>query len=78
MLDFTKYESKVVCRETREEYNIERERLLNKFENDLYEDLDIKDNPKRKLLFNKALGLAHSNGYHEVYFYATELVNLIR
>ena len=44
----------------------------------MFEELDIADNPKRDLLFNKAWELGHSYGLSEVYHYADELVCLIK
>lgn len=48
------------------------------FKEDLFEELEIKDNPKRELLYSKAYSLGHSYGCSEIYYYACELVELIK
>ena len=48
------------------------------FKSDLFNDLEIVGNPKAELLWSKAWELGHSSGYHEVYSYASDLVDLIK
>lgn len=53
-------------------------RAEKKFKNDLFEELEIQDNPKRELLYQKAYELGHSYGCSEVFYYAKELAELIK
>lgn len=48
------------------------------FKEDLFEELEIQDNPKRELLYQKAYEMGHSYGFSEIYCYACELVELIK
>jgi len=52
--------------------------ILSTFVNDLFEELDIKDNPKKNLLYNIAWDKGHASGLEEVFVIAEELVDLIR
>jgi len=73
-----KYEKKEFeWKEHIKQVHIRQAELENQFREDLIEDLGIKDNPKAGLLFSKAWELGHSSGYHEVYNYACDLVDLI-
>jgi len=45
---------------------------------DMKKDLQIEDNPKADKMLSIAWDLGHSGGYQEVYFYAKDLVHLIR
>lgn len=49
-----------------------------KFKSDLFEELEIQENPKRELLYRKAYELGHSYGFSEIYCYACDLVELIK
>lgn len=61
------------------EYQKQREiELFNEFKQDLFEELEITDNPKRDLLFEKAWDRGHSYGFYEVYNTALDLVELIK
>jgi len=59
-------------------YRAEYDRLNELFKSDLFDDLDISDNPKREDLFSIAWDYGHSSGYSEVYGYALDLVRLIK
>jgi hypothetical protein len=48
------------------------------FDDDVFADLGISDNPKRHKLMAIAWEHGHSCGYSEVYYYASELVELIK
>jgi len=50
----------------------------NEFKNDLFKELEIEDNEKRELFFQKVWSLGHSYGFHEVYLMALDLVSLIK
>lgn len=52
--------------------------LYNEFKHDLFEELEITDNPKRDLLFEKSWDRGHSYGLYEVYNTALDLVELIK
>ena len=60
------------------EWRDSESKLLMEFKKDLFEELDIVDNPKNELLFSKAWEHGHSAGFHEVYVYACYLVDLIK
>lgn len=49
-----------------------------KFKEDLFEELDIQNNPKRELLYKKEYEMGHSYGFSEIYAYAVDLVELIK
>lgn len=51
--------------------------LKEQFKADLFEDLGIVGNPKADVLFRLAWELGHLSGYSEVYYYASDLVELI-
>lgn len=71
-------ELEVEIKKIRDEMHQKTDDRMNEFENDLYEDLDIVDNPKRKKLFNKAWEMGHAYGFGEVYNMACDLVELIK
>jgi hypothetical protein len=48
------------------------------FLNDVKKDLGIENNPKADKMLSIAWDLGHSCGYSEVYYYARDLVSLIR
>ena len=52
--------------------------LMSLFQTDLFEALGIADNPKRFKLFSIAWEHGHANGFSDVYYYADELVPLIK
>ncbi len=47
------------------------------FKKDLFEELDIQNNPKKDLLYSKAYERDHSYGFEEIYNVACNLVELI-
>ena len=60
-----------------QEYKRERFALKEQFKKDLFDELNISENPKREILFEKAWDLGHDLGYSEVYSYAMDLIELI-
>ena len=60
-----------------DERKAEGRRLKEKFKADLFDDLDITDNPKAELLFNLALEYGGVE-ISRVYDYAVEMVELIK
>ena len=60
-----------------EERKVEGRRLREKFRVDLFDDLDIADNPKADLLFNLALEYGDTE-IRRIYDYAVEMVELIK
>lgn len=50
---------------------------MEEFKRDLFKDLDIEDNPKRELLYDKAWEMGHAYGFYEVYSKACDMVDLI-
>ena len=65
-------------KELKDEYNEESKRIYEEFKNDLFEELDITDNPKKEILFSKAWDMSHSYGFESVYYKAEDLVELIK
>lgn len=55
----------------------ENRRIHEEFKKDLFDELEISDNPKAEILFSKAWEYGHSAGFEEVYNYACDLVELI-
>ena len=78
-IDLETYDKKL---EEWQEYSSDLNKQLGKlsqqFQEDLYIDLGIQDNPKRHLLYSKAYEMGHSAGCSEVYYYASNLVELIQ
>ena len=62
----------------RKEYNDERTKLHEEFVNDLFENFNVTDNPKRYTAFHFAWEKGHSNGLEEVYNEFYDLVELIK
>jgi hypothetical protein len=62
----------------RKEYDAESAKLHQEFQNDLFEDYDVSDNPKRFKCFELAWEHGHSSGLEEVYNYFGDFVELIR
>ena len=60
------------------EYHAETTRLDEEFQNDLFEDFDVSDNPKRFKCFELAWERGHSSGVGDVYNCFGDLVELIR
>lgn len=59
-------------------YNAEESRLYKKFQQDLFEDYGVSDNPKRFKCFALAWERGHSCGYSEVHGLFGDLVELIK
>ena len=62
----------------RKEYNDESAKLHDEFVNDLFENFNVTDNPKRFKCFELAWEKGHSNGLEEVYNEFYDLVELIQ
>ncbi len=62
----------------RKEYNDEIAKLHDEFVNDLFENFNVTDNPKRFKCFELAWEKGHSNGLEEVYNEFYDLVELIQ
>ena len=60
------------------EYNDESAKLQDEFVNDLFENFNVTDNPKRFKCFELAWEKGHSNGLEEVYNEFYDLVELIQ
>lgn len=58
-------------------YSEDSARLLLKFEEDLYEELCIQHNTKRRLLYEKAIKMADSDNLEHIFDVAYDLVDLI-
>lgn len=50
----------------------------NEFINDLFEEFDVTDNPKRELCYSIAYADGHAHGFSEVYSKFSDLVELIK
>lgn len=59
-------------------FNEEKSRLYKEFQQDLFEDYGVSDNPKRFKCFALAWELGHSSGYSEVHGVFGDLVELIK
>lgn len=70
--DLTKYTEKIA------EYREDQRNKYELFKQDLFEELEITNNPKKEKLFAIAWEYGHSSGLEEVYNYAIDLVELIR
>ena len=62
----------------RKRYSDESAKLYKEFQNDLFEDYGVSDNPKRHKCFDLAWEHGHSSGLEEVYNYFGDFVNLIK
>ena len=62
----------------RKEYESESAKLRQEFQNDLFEDFGVSDNPKRFKCFDLAWELGHSSGLQVVYTYFGDFVDLIK
>ena len=62
----------------RKEYSDESAKLYQEFQNDLFENFNVTDNPKRFKCFELAWEKGHSNGLEEVYNEFYDLVELIQ
>ena len=62
----------------RKQYSDESAKLYKEFQNDLFEDYGVSDNPKRFKCFDLAWEHGHSSGLEEVYNYFGDFVELIQ
>lgn len=62
----------------RKQYGEEKHKLHEEFVNDLFENFNVTDNPKRQKAFDLAWEKGHSNGLEEVYNEFYDLVELIQ
>jgi hypothetical protein len=62
----------------RKEYDDENAKLHEEFVNDLFENFNVTDNPKRYTAFHFAWEKGHSNGLEEVYNEFYDFVELIK
>ena len=60
------------------QYGEEKHKLHEEFINDLFENFNVTDNPKRHRAFELAWEKGHSNGLEEVYNEFYDLVDLIK
>ena len=65
-------------KERRKEYYDETDKLHQEFQNDLFENFNVSDNPKRFKCFELAWEHGHSSGLEEVYGDFGDLVVLIQ
>ena len=71
-------EAKAIYDAAKIELHTEEAQLHERFMLDVFEALDIQDNPKRDKLFALAWERGHSGGMSEVWIIAQDLVELIR
>jgi hypothetical protein len=62
----------------RKQYHEEEQKLHEEFVNDLFENFNVTNNPKRHKVFALAWEKGHSNGLEEVYNEFYDLVELIQ
>jgi NifU-like protein involved in Fe-S cluster formation len=60
------------------QYNEETQKLAQEFEDDLFDEFGVSDNPKRHKCFNLAWENGHAHGLREVYNYFGDYVELIK
>lgn len=48
------------------------------FKKDLFEEYGVSNNPKAEKCYSIAYELGHSNGYNEIGYYFSEIVELIK
>ena len=59
-------------------HNEERSRLEQEFQDDLFDEFGVSDNPKRHKCFSLAWENGHAHGLHEVYSHFSDYVELIK
>ena len=59
-------------------YNEEERRLYELFREDLRVEFGTVDNPKEAMIFNRAWEHGHSDGFSSVYYWYSDLVDLIK
>ena len=60
------------------QYNEEKQKLAQEFEDDLFDEFGVSDNPKRHKCFGLAWENGHAHGYSEVYNHFSDYVELIK
>ena len=76
--ELEKYEEeKKIYNQKRDEYNEETHRLHELFKQDLFDEFDVTNNPKREKCFELAWSNGHACGLSEVYNYFSTFVELI-
>ena len=64
--------------EHRRRYNEETQRLAQEFQDDLFYEFGVSDNPKRHKCFDLAWENGHAHGHSEVYNHFSDYVELIK
>lgn len=72
-----RYESKVSF-DNRLKWREDENRLCQQFEQDLYEEHELENHPKKEEAFRIAWELGHSSGLSEVEMWFTELAGLMK
>jgi hypothetical protein len=72
VLDVEEYEGH------KKQYQEETQKLHEEFVNDLFEEFDVSDNPKKYKAFAYAWDKGHSSGHQEVYNEFSDIVELIK
>jgi hypothetical protein len=60
------------------QYNEKTQKLAQEFEDDLFDEFGVSDNPKRYKCFSLAWENGHAHGYSEVYNHFSDYVELIK
>ena len=60
-----------------EAYTADEHALRQQFKQDMFEEFGVLDHPKAEKAFEIAWGYGHSSGFHEVFYYFTELAELL-
>lgn len=73
------YDTKVhYSQENRDAWREDMNRLARKLEEDLAEELEMTNHPKRQMLWTKAWEHGHASGYTEIHYWYTDLLELIK
>ena len=59
-------------------YNEESQKLAQEFQDDLFDEFGVSDNPKRHKCFSLAWEWGHAHGLQEVYSHFSDYVELIK
>ena len=65
-------------KEHQAQYNEETQKLAQEFEDDLFDEFGVSDNPKRHKCFGLAWENGHAHGHQEVYGHFSDYVELIQ
>lgn len=72
------YDNKFIwTAENKHKYVEETKRLEKEFKSDLEVEFDVLGHPKADKLFDLAWSFGHGSGFYEVYFYYSELSELV-